>query len=94
MSEKFLTVPEAIEKYGLNISKFQFALRKPSENGLYKVIYRKRNRVFLREDYLEKWLEENDVRSASNPKFTGRPTKAKKIPKERWKPKKGKHGKW
>lgn len=65
MTEKYITVQEAVKKYGLNLSKIQLAIVRANLNGLYKVIHRKRYKVFLRQDYFEKWLETNDVSSPS-----------------------------
>ena len=60
MTEKYLTRSEVIEKYKLNENRFTLAIRKAAENGLYKAIYRKRTRLFFRQDYIEKWLKENE----------------------------------
>ena len=65
MTEEYITTPQAIEMYNLNKSKLQFALQRRRENGLYKCIYSKRTRIFLRKDYFEKWLEDNDIVSPS-----------------------------
>lgn len=68
MTENYLTTTEAVQKYTLNPSKFQFAIKQANLNGLYKVIHRVRNRILLRKDYFEKWLESNDIKSASRPR--------------------------
>lgn len=59
MTEKYLTITEAVAKYNLNLSRMQFSVRQATKNGLYKVIYRKRSKIFLRQDYLENWLKLN-----------------------------------
>lgn len=61
MTEKYLTRSEAVEKYGLKDSRFGLAIRRASQNGLYKVLHRKRTRLYFRQDYLEVWLKENEV---------------------------------
>lgn len=61
MTEKYLTRPEAVKKYGLNDNRFQLAIRRAATNGLYKVIHRKRTRLYFRQDYLEVWLKENEA---------------------------------
>lgn len=65
MTEEYITTPEAIKLYNLNKSKFQLALSRRKLNGLYKCIYSKRTRIFLRKDFFEKWLQENDIVSPS-----------------------------
>lgn len=74
MSEKFITIADSVKKYNLNNSKFVLAIRRAAYNGLYKVIYRKRTRIYLRQDFLEEWLKENDVHSPCLPN-KGRPRK-------------------
>lgn len=74
MSEKYLTTSEAVEKYKLNLSKVQLAIRFANKNGLYKCIFRKRTRLFFRQEYLEKWLQTNDVVSPCRPRKTDNQT--------------------
>jgi len=65
MTPDFITVSQAVSKYQLNPSKLQLAIKNCSLNGLYKALYRRRTRIFFREDFFERWLKENDCVSAS-----------------------------
>ncbi len=67
MTDKYISIAEATEKYKLNISKITLAVRKAAQNGLYKAVFRKRSRIYLHQSHLEKWLESNDVTSPSQP---------------------------
>jgi hypothetical protein len=79
MTEKYLTINESVEKYKLNVSKFTFAIRNANANGLYKAVFRKRTRIYLHQEYLEKWMRENDIVSPCKPTNCGRPKKAPKL---------------
>lgn len=81
MTQKYITPEEAIEKYGLNNSKFRAALKKCAENGLYKAVYRERTKIHLREDFLLNWLKDNDVKSPCQPTNAGRPKNIPESPR-------------
>lgn len=57
----YLTVLEAVAKYNLTYLRVKAAIRNAKNNGLYKCIYKERERIHFREDYFKEWLKENDV---------------------------------
>jgi hypothetical protein len=68
MGDEFITIADAVEKYKLNLSRLQYAIVLNRKNGLYKAIYRKRSRLYLRKDYFEAWMKTNDVVSVPRPR--------------------------
>ena len=81
MEENYLSVAQAIDKYDLNLSRLQYAIRLSKTNGLYKAMFRNRSRLFFRQDYFEEWLATNDVSSPPRRKKSSlRTIRSKTLP--------------